>query len=948
MKVNSRRNIGRFSLAVSQFLDLPPTADTLSSATSMDDDAFKAVQAKFATMFADSGALVDDDPDDTTEQPMMRPSLAQLEAGVARTGRAEKLAPSRSPVPQWRRDVTWQPRSRLPGGTMTLSTLGRNQLAGCVSEQLGLAALPQPAPSSTGSPSLLVCAVDGEGKLSSAGVPLVPPKVPSTATLAAVAWHVNNSDDSSSMLAAAWTSGGKDKGATTEHVVHVWCISGGRDKAPLRATTFARYTGPEAIKSLSWMATGLAVCCPSAIWVVRVGDAGGGAQALADASAIELPPCAGSRWCECQVVKTDTRGKPLSAAHVEYVLVGLSRRDVSFFMWDGGHVGELFKPGNANTPAGVQPQRVSVDRREMVGEDGGGELGAVGCGELRGLQVLPATDDTTAMARVVVACDAAVVIAEPAQISVAKSPSASSGLGSSGLSSMLMMERPMATAGLIAEVDEGPLDLVGKLGPSGGATTGGASQLGGDGEEEEGPVIPSFLMLGNQDVSGATQSFTALLNRDGAGGAAGGFSSGGSTTLSSTVRVLSLIDDEEAMTVLVGSSIALPGLGSYIPDLLASDVAAGAVLVGSSHDPSCKLHSLVVTQAVDGSATELELGTTTLDIARQLQPEAGVGDERVKGVHCFARAGGSGGGDGPCSGLVVMTAKKSSARDSQEAIRKATANAIVRGGLSGTDSAGIAGLGLPALALSSAAVAQFTTTFLSMVSQLSDDEQSAAEAAAKAAPSTSGSGSSQVNPLELGEVEVARMMQRSPSPTGSSGLPSSPLSEDGAEMMRVNYRPASPILKTSPIAPGASLPAAAGTSSFSRHPGRGSVVGGWDVAAATQWMLSSAEAGGPGCAPSIGAAAERASIDGAALLELYTLWTASDGASKTMAADILMSELGMVRVGERLRFFQRLRAAVLTADETVGASTSGGGGDASGVQETSSSAIGRAIGWGSG
>ena len=88
-------------------------------------------------------------------------------------------------------------------------------------------------------------------------------------------------------------------------------------------------------------------------------------------------------------------------------------------------------------------------------------------------------------------------------------------------------------------------------------------------------------------------------------------------------------------------------------------------------------------------------------------------------------------------------------------------------------------------------------------------------------------------------------------------------------------------------------------------------------------------------------------MDGAALLELYTLWTASDGASKGVAMDILVDELGMVRVGERLRFFQRLRAAVLMGDEPEAASSSGG--DAGGAQEqTSSAAIGRVIGWGSG
>ena len=64
----------------------------------MDDDAFRKVQAQFATIFADSGAgLVDDEELDPDDAPA-KPSLAVLEASAAarssavaaRAGRAER------------------------------------------------------------------------------------------------------------------------------------------------------------------------------------------------------------------------------------------------------------------------------------------------------------------------------------------------------------------------------------------------------------------------------------------------------------------------------------------------------------------------------------------------------------------------------------------------------------------------------------------------------------------------------------------------------------------------------------------------------------------------------------------------------------------------------------------------------------------------------------------
>ena len=98
-----------------------------------------------------------------------------------------------------------------------------------------------------------------------------------------------------------------------------------------------------------------------------------------------------------------------------------------------------------------------------------------------------------------------------------------------------------------------------------------------------------------------------------------------------------------------------------------------------------------------------------------------------------------------------------------------------------------------------------------------------------------------------------------------------------------------------------------------RHRG---AVAEWSTTAVAEWLVSPAP-GGPGCAVAVAAAAERASFDGAALLELHALWTGAATAAgadvssgRDLAMDILREEIGLTRVGERLRLFQRLRAAV--------------------------------------
>ena len=910
----------------------------------MNDDAFRKVQAQFASMFADSAAgLVDDDDEQDPDDTAPMPSLAALEAAVAaraeatlaRTGRAEKLVvtTATAAVAAAAAAPSWQRQSRLPGGTMTLSTLGRNQLAGCVAGSLGLAALPQPAPSSTGSPSILVCPIDGSGSLSSAGVPLVPTKVTSSATLAAVAWSASSSGSDHGLLAAAWSDSAK--GPATEYAVHVWRVyrvapGSSSGAAPLRAQLLCRFIGREAVKSLCWSDGRLAVCSPSAIRLLSIDQsssdastAAGTRSELIDASLADLLPCASSKWSECHFAQDGG------------VLVGMSRSDVVFFVCDAAFWREAAASDSPDRP---QPRRFSVDRREMTWSSEQ-ELGSAGCGELRGLQVLPppatcsslqgGSSNGRVLAQLVVTADPALVIAEPAQISVASTPSPSAGasLSSSSLLLSELSDPPSGSgaAGLISEVASGPIDLTGKLG-SGADGAAAAVRLGGGGEDgEEGPSIPAFLMLGSAEAeeAAATQSFTALLNENGAGGVG---SSAAGTKLSSARVVTLLASGEEDSasseglpTIRVGSALALPGLGPYIPDLLACDEASRTVFVGSSHDESCQLQALAVApleKDADEDADEdvelRRLAESTLDVSQQLHPDASpdsssAKQDRVKGVSCFSLPSSDGG-----RGFLVLTAKRASARDSQEAIKEATANAIVRGGLGGGGiGVGATGAGLPALALSSAAVAQYSTVFLSFVARADSEKMLETDAAAEAA------------------AAVVHRRVRSPSPTSSLGLPSSPLSEDGADSL---------------LLPGGGGGVGGGSSLFTlpvpladaqakllvqpqqqqqqqqeqqqevqRHAADASAVGQWSTGDVAQWLMSPGPAG-PGCAAPIAAAAERASIDGAALLELHALWTATAGAdaasSRGLAMEILQQEMGVSRVGERLRVFQKLRTAL--------------------------------------
>lgn len=81
------------------------------------------------------------------------------------------------------------------------------------------------------------------------------------------------------------------------------------------------------------------------------------------------------------------------------------------------------------------------------------------------------------------------------------------------------------------------------------------------------------------------------------------------------------------------------------------------------------------------------------------------------------------------------------------------------------------------------------------------------------------------------------------------------------------------------------------------------------------WLLLSGPRS-PGCVEPVVAAAERGFFDGAALLELHELWTgtASAGADVSSDRDLAMKisqdEMGLTRVGRRLRVLQRLRTAV--------------------------------------
>lgn len=882
----------------------------------MDDDAFRKVQAQFATMFAGSGAgLVDDEELDPDDAPPPMPSLAALEASVAasasaaaaRTGRAEKMVAAASMAPaapavasDTVASLSWQCQSQVPGGTMTLGTLGRNQLAGSVAGGLGLAALPQPAPSSTGSPSLLVCPIDDDGILSGSGVPLVPSNVSSSATVTAIAWSETDGGRRDGLVAAAW--GGGTKGAASEYTLQVWCVSvapNGTAGTPLHAQFVCRYSGSEAIKSLAWSGKRLAVCCPSSIRILAIRDsfkvdaAATRATQLVDASFVDLPPSSNNRWSECQFVHNGIdRG--------DSVLIGMSRSDVSFFVCSADFWHDAEDSAEANSPDRPQPQQVSISRQEMNRLSGHGLGQAGGCGELRSLHVMPhpqAAGRAKVMAQVVVTSDPVVAIAEPAQISVASTCHTST--SSTSLSSRLISEVPESpsseTIVATSEAGDGPIDLIGKLGSSGAEE---ATQVGGGDDNEDGPAIPAFLMLGSTEAeeAAATQSFAALLNKD-SGGSAGCSDGSAASSSARLVSLLASADEsggsahEMVQTVEVGSAVALPELGAYIPDLLACDETTGTLMVGSSHDESCRLHSLAVVQQLeeqrsdgdaesqlaDGLARMLQLTGASLDVLQRQEQDGSDAEkkERVKGISCFVLSNGR-------RGLLALTAKGvNTRRQSPEAIKEAAANALMRGGLSGGGSGGSSGL--QALALSSAAVAQYSTVFLAFACP----DRRAVQLPAIAAS------------VEPGSATVRRQ-QRSPSPTGSFGLPSSPLSEDGSGNMSV-------LLTGDGVSTAAVATVAV--------QGQRAAVAEWSTATVAQWLISPGP-NGPGCAAAVAAAAERASFDGPALLELHALWTGAGAAAgadvssgRDFAMDILREEMGLTRVGERLRVFHRLRAA---------------------------------------
>ena len=872
----------------------------------MDEEAFRKVQAQFATMFAGSAAgLVDEAELDPDAAPPPMPSLAALEASLsartsaaaARTGRAEHMNSTKSivtPPPATTTttsaaSLSWRCQSRLTGGTMTLSTLGRNQLAGSVAGSLGLAALPQPAPSSTGSPSLLVCPIDSEGTLSGSGVPLVPSKVSSSATVTAMAWSESVGRSQDGLLAAAW--GGGTKASASEYTLQVWRVSrapSGTGGAPLRVHLACRRTSREAIKSLAWSGTRLAVCCPSSIRILEVGSCGvdGAATSeLADTSLLDLPPSSSNKWSECQFVATD-------ADNDGSVLVGMSRSDVSFFVCSADFWRETVASAKVGMPDRPQPRRLSVNRREM-GRFSTQDLGSAGgCGELRTLHVLPRTqaaDNGKVIVQLVVTSDSTVAITEPAQISVASTCRDSHSAISS--SSLLISDVPVSPSSDVvapgSQAGDGPLDLIGKLGSGAAATR----VVGGD-DNEAGPSIPAFLMLGSSEAeeAAATQSFAALLNKDAGSGA------GLASSSARLVTLLAAADDSRGdahatvPTIEVGSALALPELGACIPDLLACDETTGTLMVGSSHDKSCRLHSVAVVQQLQGAAAEKTLAQlqptgVTLEVAeRGNHGQSNAEDkERLKGVTCFALANGR-------QGLLVLIAKSvNTRRESAEAIKEATAKAIMRGGLSGGERSAA---GLQALALSSAAVAQYSTVFLAF---------------------TPGAAARVVRPVATAastepESATGRRQQRSPSPTGSFGLPSSPLSEeDNPDLSSLSTggggRETSTLRHGDPLKHRETV----------RHR---AAVAEWSTAAVGQWLVSPAP-DGPGCAAAVAAAAERASFDGAALLELHALWTGTATATgadvssgRVFAMDILREELGLTRVGEQLRVFQRLRAAV--------------------------------------
>lgn len=888
----------------------------------MDDDAFRKVQAQFATMFADSGAgLVNDEELDPDDAPPPMPPLAALEAATearasvaaARTGRAEKLVAAAS-IASTTYDAppSWQSQSRVPGGTMALSTLGRNQLAGSVTGSLGLAALPQPAPTSTASPSLLVCPIGSDGTLSGSGVPLVPSKIPSSATLTAMAWSDTGAHDYDGLLAAAWGRGTKSD--ASELTVQVWRISvapPGATGAPLRAQVACRYVGCEVIKSLAWSGSRLAVCCPSSIRLLEIDGVSKKATdpiTLADAALVDLPPSSGNKWSECQFVdKGVDRGGSL--------LVGMSRNDLSFFICSDDFWSEALVSFDVNSPNRPQPQRLSIDRREMDRLSEPSIAAAAGGGELRALHVLTRAeraDPGSVMVQLVVTSDPAVAIAVPAQISVASVSRSSESLSSacSALISEVPAAPPSEVIDATAEGQDEPIDLTGKLG-SGAAAA--AARLGGGVSAEDGPAIPEFLLLGNAEAeeAAATQSFSALLSKDAAPSANCSSNSG----VSSAVRLVTLIASEDVSgrsttgvtpTIEVGAALTLPQeLGAYIPDLLACDETTGSLLIGSSHDESCRLHALDIVRSPPrqqrndgklqdhpafGSEGLMQLTGDTLDIAQTRQPESSHADtmERLKGIQCYELACG-------LRGLLVLTATRvSTPRESPEAIKEAASKAIVRGGLT-SGSSGRTG-GLQALALSSAAVAQYSTTFTAFSAcakeRLLQPQQSA------------------VPKQPVVVAATTQRQQKSPSPTGSVGLPSSPLSEDGNGDLSLDsigsYAAASSARR--------SADSSARLANMAEDPGL--PVADWSTAMVAQWLLLPGPRG-PGCAEPVAAAAERASFDGAALLELHDLWVGTATAAgvdvssgRDLAMKILQEEMGLTRIGERLRVFQRLRNAV--------------------------------------
>ena len=181
----------------------------------MNDTEFKALQGQFADLFSATNETALTAHATTTGNGTQRNGHSLC--GINRAG---------SPVPsqpalrlgsmvetQAAPAASWQQKSSLPAGQISLSTIGRNHLAGCVASHDGLVALPQAAGSIGAPPSLLVCDIAFDGTLGSRGLSLTPKLVEPNAPLCAVAWFSCPGSSATSklekkgnelLLAAAW------------------------------------------------------------------------------------------------------------------------------------------------------------------------------------------------------------------------------------------------------------------------------------------------------------------------------------------------------------------------------------------------------------------------------------------------------------------------------------------------------------------------------------------------------------------------------------------------------------------------------------------------------------------------------------------------------------------------------------------------------------------------